>query len=72
LPAPFGAVAAPDGRGAARRREVRSRVLTVAGAVSRTNRGPIDPALDQLMVKHGRTFDAAYEFDAAMLARLPP
>jgi len=46
-------------------------LLTVAGAISRSNRGPIDPALDQLMVKHGRTFDAAYEFDAAMLARLP-
>ena len=46
-------------------------LLTVTGAITRSNRGPIDPALDQLMVKHGRTFDKAWEFDAAMLARLP-
>ena len=46
-------------------------LLTVAGAIARSNRGPLDPALDQLMVKHGRTFDKAWEFDAAMLARLP-
>ena len=46
-------------------------LLTVTGAIARSNRGPIDPVLDQLMVKHGRTFDAAWEFDAAMLARLP-
>jgi hypothetical protein len=46
-------------------------LLTVIGAIGRTNRGPLDPALDQLMVKHGATFDRAWEFDAAMLARLP-
>jgi hypothetical protein len=46
-------------------------LLTVTGAIARSNRGPIDPVLDQLMVKHGRTFDKAWEFDAAMLARLP-
>ena len=46
-------------------------VLTVAGAVARSNRGPLDPALDQLLVKHGAKFDQAWEFDAAMLARLP-
>jgi hypothetical protein len=46
-------------------------LLTVAGAIARTNRCPLDPALDQLMVKHGTRFDKAWEFDAAMLARLP-
>ena len=46
-------------------------LLTVAGAIARSNRGPLDPALDQLMVKHGAKFDQAWEFDAAMLARLP-
>ena len=46
-------------------------LLTVAGAIARSNRGPLDPALDQLMVKHGAKFDKAREFDAAMLARLP-
>ncbi len=46
-------------------------LLTVAGAIARSNRGPLDPALDQLMVKHGAKFERAFEFDAAMLARLP-
>jgi hypothetical protein len=47
------------------------RLLTVSGAISKTNRGPLDPALDQLMVKHGAKFEKAFEFDSAMLARLP-
>ena len=46
-------------------------LLTVAGAIARGNRGPLDPALDQLMAKHGAKFDKAWAFDAAMLARLP-
>lgn len=46
-------------------------LLTVSGAISRSNRGPLDPALDQLMVRHGTQFSKAWEFDAAMLARLP-
>jgi len=46
-------------------------LLTVTGAIARSNRGPLDPALDQLMVKHGVGFDKAWQFDAAMLARLP-
>jgi len=46
-------------------------LLTVAGAVSRSNRGPFDPALDQLMVKHNTRFDNAWVLDAAMLAALP-
>lgn len=46
-------------------------LLTVAGAIGRRNRGALDPALDQLMVKHKTSFDRAWEFDAAMLAALP-
>ncbi len=46
-------------------------LLTVTGAIARSNRGPLNPALDQLMVKHGAKFDKAWAFDAAMLARLP-
>ena len=46
-------------------------LLTVTGAIAHRNRGPLNPALDQLMVKHGASFDRAWEFDAAMLARLP-
>ena len=47
------------------------RILTVSGAIGKTNRGPLDPALDQLMVKHGAGFERAFEFDSALLARLP-
>ena len=46
-------------------------LLTVAGAVARPNRGPLDPLRDQLMVKHGAAFDRAWVADAEMLARLP-
>ena len=46
-------------------------LLTLTGALTRTNRGPLDPALDQMMVKHGLQFTKAYEFDAAALRRLP-
>lgn len=46
-------------------------LLTLSGAIGRTNRGPLDPALDQLMIKHGIKFDKAYAFDTATLARLP-
>ena len=46
-------------------------LLNVSGAIGRSNRGPLDPALDQLMAKHGARFDQAWIFDAAMLARLP-
>ena len=46
-------------------------LLTVNGLLDHSNRGPLDPALDQLMVKHGLAFDKAFQFDAAALARLP-
>jgi hypothetical protein len=47
-------------------------LLTVAGAVGRANRGPLDPLRDQLMVAHGTApFERAWTFDAAALARLP-
>lgn len=46
-------------------------LLTVSGAVGRANRGPLDPALDQMMAKHGIQFDKAHVFDAAALQQLP-
>jgi hypothetical protein len=46
-------------------------LLTLTGALTRTNRGPLDAALDQMMVKHGLQFTKAYEFDAAALRGLP-
>ena len=46
-------------------------VLTVSGAIGKSNRGPFDPALDQLMKKHAIQFDKAWTFDAATIAKLP-
>jgi hypothetical protein len=71
LAAGLGAVVPPRARAAASTSRTGPGLLTIAGAIGRSNRGPLDPALDQLMVKHGRAFDKAWEFDAAMLARLP-
>ncbi|MES2978974.1 MAG: molybdopterin-dependent oxidoreductase [Pseudomonadota bacterium] len=46
-------------------------LLTVTGALTRTNRGPLDPLLDQMMVKQKLAFDKARSFDFAELASLP-
>jgi len=46
-------------------------LVTVSGAIERHNRGPVDPALDQLFHKQLVQFDAAYAFDFGALARLP-
>jgi len=46
-------------------------LLTISGAVGKSNRGPVDPLLDQLMVKHKVSFDKAFVLDADALARLP-
>ena len=46
-------------------------LLTLSGAIGKSNRGPVDPALDQLMAKHGVKFDKAFVFDADALRRLP-
>jgi hypothetical protein len=46
-------------------------LLTVSGAVANANRGPLDPALDQLMKKQGVQFERAHVFDHAALMRLP-
>jgi hypothetical protein len=46
-------------------------LLTVSGAIGAGNRGPLDPALDQMMKKQGVKFDKAHAFDFAALATLP-
>jgi len=46
-------------------------LLTITGAISRSNRGPFNPALDQLMHKQQVTFDRAYVFDYAAITALP-
>jgi hypothetical protein len=45
-------------------------VLTVTGAIARSNRGPLDKVLDQLMARHHLQFERAFSFDLAALAAL--
>jgi hypothetical protein len=46
-------------------------LLTVSGAIGKGNRGPLDPALDQMMRKQKISFDKAQVFDFATLAAMP-
>ncbi|GAB3470168.1 hypothetical protein GCM10027321_40260 [Massilia terrae] len=61
--APASTLAAPAARGPA--------LLTVSGAIERGNRGPFNPALDQMMHKQQVSFERAWAFDFAELAALP-
>jgi len=47
-------------------------LLTVTGAIGRANRGPLDPALDQLMHKQQIQFDKGYTYDFEALLSLSP
>ncbi len=47
-------------------------LLTVTGAISKPNRGPLDPVLDQMMAKQKISFDKAHAFDFGMLAAMTP
>lgn len=46
-------------------------LLTLSGAIGRSNRGPVDAALERLFIKHGVRFERAWAFDAAALQALP-
>lgn len=46
-------------------------LLTVTGAIGKGNRGPFDPALDQMMAKQQTGFDRAHAFDFRALTALP-
>jgi hypothetical protein len=46
-------------------------LLTVSGLIGTGNRGALDPALDQMMVKQKIKFDKAHAFDFAALTALP-
>ena len=59
-----GHAAQPSGRGPT--------LLTITGDIAHSNRGPLDPALDQMMHKHQVTFAKAWAFDYASLLALPP
>jgi hypothetical protein len=45
-------------------------MLTVAGAIANTNRGPLDPKRDSLFALKGISFDRTFAFDRAMLLGL--
>ena len=46
-------------------------LLTVSGLIGHGNRGPLDPALDQMMGKQKVAFSKAQVFDFAALAAMP-
>lgn len=46
-------------------------LLTISGAITQPNRGALDPAIDQMMGKHGIQFANAHALDAATLQRMP-
>ena len=46
-------------------------LLTVTGEIGKTNRGPLDPMLDQMMARQKIAFDKAFGFDFPALAALP-
>lgn len=46
-------------------------LITVAGAIEKTNRGPMDPFQDAFLGRLVDPFEAAYALDAVALAALP-
>jgi len=67
-----GAVAAPSlAAQGGRKTPSGPTLLTVSGRIGAGNRGPLDPALDQMMAKQKVTFDKAQVFDFAALTALP-
>ncbi|HSH91056.1 MAG TPA: molybdopterin-dependent oxidoreductase [Ramlibacter sp.] len=64
-----GAAAIPLSVNAAEGQRQRSpALLTVTGAVGKSNRGPLDPVLDQMMAKQKIAFQKAYAFTFDELA----
>lgn len=46
-------------------------LLTITGAIGRSNRGPLDPVRDQMMSKQKLAFTRAFALDFAAIAALP-
>jgi hypothetical protein len=65
------AAATPFAAAASRSSRKGPTLLTISGAIKQHNRGPLDPALDQMMHKQKVAFDAAYCFDYEALAAMP-
>jgi hypothetical protein len=52
-------------------RQIGPTLLTITGNIARGNRGPFDPALDQMMRKQEIEFDKAYTFDFHAIDAMP-
>jgi hypothetical protein len=46
-------------------------LLTITGAIGRSNRGPLDPVRDQMMFKQKLAFKRAFALDFTAIASLP-
>ena len=68
-----GALAMPAWGAAQGRRQVTSgpALLTVSGQIGAGNRGPLDPALDQMMARQKIAFNKARVFDFETLTAMP-
>ena len=69
--AALGAAALPAlAQGASQGKTRSPALLTVTGAIGKGNRGPLDPALDQMMAKQKIAFTRAHVFDFPALTAL--
>lgn len=70
----LGASALPAFAAAATAKDVKTNgpaVLTIAGTIERSNRGPTDAVIDQMMHKQNVQFKHAFAFDLAALEKMP-
>lgn len=69
----IGTVAMPSWTAAQTRRKATAgpTLLTVSGRIGAGNRGPLDPVLDQMMVKQKIRFDKAQAFDFGAITAMP-
>lgn len=71
IAAALGASALPAFAATANGKSAGPAVLTIAGAIAHSNRGPVDPAIDQMLHKQNVEFKRAFAFDLAALDKLP-
>jgi hypothetical protein len=67
----LGSVILPEAHAAASKSSAGPALLTVTGAIGKSNRGRFDPVRDQMMYKQKISFDQAHAFDFAALLAMP-
>jgi len=67
----LGSVILPEAHAAASKSSAGPALLTVTGAIGKSNRGRFDPVRDQMMYKQKISFEQAHAFDFAALSALP-